>query len=69
MLFAVLPIYFFRTEIPPRYEVATSADLGVCSIYFIGVAICFFYRQRASTLLLKKKLEYLIRLYTASIQS
>lgn len=41
ILFAVLPIYVFRTEIPPRYKVATSADLAVCLIYFIGVAICF----------------------------
>ncbi|KAF4616242.1 hypothetical protein G7Y89_g15164 [Cudoniella acicularis] len=40
-LFVILPIYVFRTEIPPRYKIATSADLGVCSIYFIGVAICF----------------------------
>ncbi|KAH8780606.1 hemolysin-III channel protein-like protein Izh2 [Hyaloscypha sp. PMI_1271] len=41
MLFVVLPIYIFRAEIPPRYKVATSADIGVCLIYFIGVAICF----------------------------
>ncbi|KAE9367450.1 hemolysin-III channel protein-like protein Izh2 [Stipitochalara longipes BDJ] len=41
LLFAALPIYIFRTEIPPRYKVATSTDIGACSIYFIGVAICF----------------------------
>lgn len=41
VLFVVLPIYIFRTEIPLRYKVATSADLEVCSIYFTGVAICF----------------------------
>jgi adiponectin receptor len=41
-IFAIFPVYFFRADIPPRYKVATHADLIVCSIYFIGVAICFF---------------------------
>ncbi|KAK0105191.1 hypothetical protein ONS96_004592 [Cadophora gregata f. sp. sojae] len=41
LLFFAAPIYIFKTEIPPRYKVATSADIGVCTIYFIGVAICF----------------------------
>jgi len=39
--FLVLPIYIFKTGILPRYKVATSADLGVCSVYFIGAAIRF----------------------------
>lgn len=40
-LFIVLPIWIFTTEVPPRYAVATTADLFVCILYFIGVAICF----------------------------
>ncbi|KAK4446570.1 hemolysin-III related-domain-containing protein [Podospora aff. communis PSN243] len=43
ILFAVIPLYVFNTEIPPRYIVATTADKIVLSIYFIGVAICFVF--------------------------
>lgn len=40
-MFLCIPIYVFTTEIPPRYKVATGADIAVCTVYFIGVAICF----------------------------
>ncbi|KAK6954566.1 hypothetical protein Daesc_004533 [Daldinia eschscholtzii] len=41
VIFLALPLYVFRTEIPPRYKVATTADILVCSIYFLGVGVCF----------------------------
>ncbi|KAK8096981.1 hypothetical protein PG999_012925 [Apiospora kogelbergensis] len=41
LLFLSLPYHIFSTEIPPRYTVATLADIVVCSIYFGGVAVCF----------------------------
>ncbi|KAK7993956.1 transcription Factor IIF- Rap30/Rap74- interaction [Apiospora arundinis] len=41
LLFLSLPYHIFHTEIPPRYAVATAADMVVCSVYFGGVAICF----------------------------
>ncbi|KAK7953202.1 hypothetical protein PG988_013896 [Apiospora saccharicola] len=41
LLFLSLPYHIFNTEIPPRYAVATRADVMVCSVYFGGVAICF----------------------------
>ncbi|KAK7994934.1 hypothetical protein PG990_013707 [Apiospora arundinis] len=41
LLFLSLPYHIFHTEIPPRYAVATPADVVVCSVYFGGVAICF----------------------------
>lgn len=40
-IFIVIPVYLFKNEIPPRYAVATWADVGVCLTYFVGVAICF----------------------------
>ncbi|KAH7264851.1 hemolysin-III related-domain-containing protein [Fusarium redolens] len=42
ILFLVIPVYVFTTEIPPRYKVATREDIAVRTIYFIGVTICFF---------------------------
>ncbi|KAI1103500.1 hemolysin-III channel protein-like protein Izh2 [Jackrogersella minutella] len=41
IIFMVLPLYVFRTEIPPRYRLAATADILVCSTYFLGVGICF----------------------------
>ncbi|KAI1808265.1 hemolysin-III channel protein-like protein Izh2 [Daldinia bambusicola] len=41
VIFLALPLYVFRTEIPPRYKVATMGDIIVCSIYFLGVGVCF----------------------------
>ncbi|KAI0158040.1 hemolysin-III channel protein-like protein Izh2 [Hypoxylon sp. FL1284] len=41
VLFLGLPFCIFRTEIPPRYKIATTADVVVCSIYFLGVGVCF----------------------------
>jgi adiponectin receptor len=38
-----MPFYIFSTEIPPRYTIATTADVIVTSTYFIGVAICFVF--------------------------
>ena len=40
-LFVALPLYLSKAEIPPRYLVATTEDIIVCTIYFTGVAICF----------------------------
>ncbi|KAM3070914.1 hypothetical protein ACMFMG_009826 [Clarireedia jacksonii] len=40
-LFASLPVYLYRAELPSRYAAATKADVVVCVIYFVGVAICF----------------------------
>ena len=42
-LFITIPVHVFRTEIPPRYAVATLADKIVCSAYFLGVAVCFMF--------------------------
>ncbi|KAH6675656.1 hemolysin-III channel protein-like protein Izh2 [Halenospora varia] len=41
IIFLAIPVYFFRTEVPPRYAIATRADILVCCLYFAGVAICF----------------------------
>ncbi|KAI2465239.1 hemolysin-III channel protein-like protein Izh2 [Annulohypoxylon bovei var. microspora] len=41
LLFLALPLYVFRTEVPPRYRLATTADIIVCSVYFLGVGVCF----------------------------
>lgn len=40
-IFLSLPLYFFTTEVPPRYAIATWSDIVVCSTYFLGVATCF----------------------------
>ncbi|OTB00155.1 hypothetical protein M426DRAFT_15710 [Hypoxylon sp. CI-4A] len=42
-LFLLLPIYVFKTDFPPRWRVATTADIVVCSIYFLSVGICFVF--------------------------
>ncbi|KAK0712672.1 hemolysin-III related-domain-containing protein [Lasiosphaeria miniovina] len=43
LVFLALPIYIFSASstTPPRDAVATPADKIVCSIYFVGVAVCF----------------------------
>ncbi|KAI5924221.1 hemolysin-III channel protein-like protein Izh2 [Camillea tinctor] len=41
IVFLVLPLYIFSSEVPPRYEIATVTDVLVCSTYFLGVAVCF----------------------------
>ncbi|KAK3348975.1 hemolysin-III channel protein-like protein Izh2 [Lasiosphaeria hispida] len=43
ILFLALPAYVFNVEIPPRYAIATPVDIVVCSVYFIGVGICFVF--------------------------
>ncbi|PMD40096.1 hemolysin-III channel protein-like protein Izh2 [Hyaloscypha variabilis F] len=40
-IFLALPLVLFKKEIPPRYALASKADIVVCLIYFLGVAICF----------------------------
>jgi adiponectin receptor len=40
-IFLVLPLFLYGKEIPPRYALATPADIVVCLTYFLGVAICF----------------------------
>ncbi|KAI1135562.1 hemolysin-III channel protein-like protein Izh2 [Hypoxylon sp. FL0543] len=41
LVFLAVPLHLFNTEVPPRYGMATTADLLVCSTYFLGVGICF----------------------------
>jgi branched-subunit amino acid transport protein AzlD len=41
LIFLSLPYLIFTTGIPPRLHVATTADIVVCSIYLVGVAVCF----------------------------
>ncbi|CAI4214802.1 unnamed protein product [Parascedosporium putredinis] len=41
VIFFYLPYYMFAVAIPPRYAIATTEDVVVCSAWFIGVAICF----------------------------
>ncbi|KAK6532650.1 hypothetical protein TWF281_006830 [Arthrobotrys megalospora] len=41
VLFVTIPLYVFTTEIPPRYKIATTEDIVVCTTYFLGCAICF----------------------------
>ncbi|OTA89842.1 hypothetical protein M434DRAFT_47270, partial [Hypoxylon sp. CO27-5] len=41
LVFLALPMYVFRTEVPPRYKFATMTDILVCSTYFLGVGVCF----------------------------
>ncbi|KAH9221640.1 hemolysin-III related-domain-containing protein [Leptodontidium sp. 2 PMI_412] len=41
-IFVAIPVYLFKNEIPPRWDVATWQDVVVCLTYFFGVAICFF---------------------------
>lgn len=40
-VFLCLPTYVFAVSLPPRYLVATTTDVVVCSTYFFGVALCF----------------------------
>lgn len=40
-MFLLLPIYFFWGYTSPRYLAATSADIVVCSIYFLSAAVSF----------------------------
>jgi len=41
VLFLSLPVYVFATSLPPRYAVATTADVVVITVYLVGVAVCF----------------------------
>ena len=41
VIFFYLPYYMFTVAIPPRYAIATTEDIVVCSAWFLGVAICF----------------------------
>ncbi|KAI0599223.1 hemolysin-III channel protein-like protein Izh2 [Biscogniauxia sp. FL1348] len=41
VIFMLTPLYVFGSEVPPRYKVSTTADILVCSTYFLGVAVCF----------------------------
>ncbi|KAI1391691.1 hemolysin-III channel protein-like protein Izh2 [Hypoxylon trugodes] len=41
VIFLALPLYVFKTEVPPRYKLATITDILVCSTYFLGVGVCF----------------------------
>ncbi|KAK0725143.1 hemolysin-III related-domain-containing protein [Lasiosphaeris hirsuta] len=50
IVFLALPAYVFNVEIPPRYAIATPADMVVCSVYFIGVGICFLFSAIFHTL-------------------
>ncbi|KAF8866411.1 putative membrane protein [Acephala macrosclerotiorum] len=54
-IFLLLPVYFYRNEIPPRYTIATTADIMVFITYFMGVAICFCLSATYHTLLSHSK--------------
>ena len=41
VIFFSLPVIVFAASIPPRLAVATNTEVVVCSVYFLGVAICF----------------------------
>ncbi|EPS38644.1 hypothetical protein H072_7578 [Dactylellina haptotyla CBS 200.50] len=78
IIFLVIPIYVFTTEIPPRYKIATAEDVAVCTVYFIGAAICLFLSSTYHTFMnhspkylsVSIQLDYLgisILIYTAMI--
>ncbi|CAN8096064.1 unnamed protein product [Discula destructiva] len=58
-VFLLLPVYVFAVSIPPRYQVATTADVLVCSTYFLGVAACFILSTTFHTLMSHSQAAYL----------
>ncbi|KAI1335279.1 hemolysin-III channel protein-like protein Izh2 [Xylariaceae sp. FL0016] len=60
IVFLALPLWAFTTEIPPRYQIATTSDVVVCSIYFVGVAICFVFSTLFHTFMCHSESWYLL---------
>lgn len=50
------------TEIPARYRAATTADVVVCSTYFLGVAACFALSTAFHTLMAHSEAVYLLNM-------
>lgn len=53
---------FVLTEIPARYHAATTADVVVCSTYFLGVAACFALSTAFHTLMAHSEAVYLLNM-------
>lgn len=41
ILFTFLPLLIFGDAISPRWTTASTSDIVVCSIYALGVTVCF----------------------------
>ncbi|KAL0943642.1 hemolysin-iii channel protein [Colletotrichum truncatum] len=41
VLFILMPAFVFSDGLPPRWSIASTSDVVVCSIYALGVTICF----------------------------
>ncbi|KAK2060587.1 HlyIII-domain-containing protein [Colletotrichum caudatum] len=59
VLFVILPFYIFGDGIPPRYSVASTADVVVCSVYALGVTVCFVLSTAFHTLMSHSEAVYL----------
>jgi adiponectin receptor len=51
LLFLLLPIHIFTTAHPPRWTIATPADITVLTLYSTSVATCFLLSATYHTLL------------------
>lgn len=68
LLFLALPGCVFNlvdfdlgiTALPRRYQVATPADLVVCTTYLVGVAVCFLLSMGFHTLMAHSEAVYLL---------
>ncbi|KAK3326618.1 hemolysin-III related-domain-containing protein [Apodospora peruviana] len=66
IFFLILPLWIITTTLPPRYAIATPADILVCGVWFLGVGVCFvlstifhtFMSHSASVYLLGMKLDF-----------
>lgn len=52
--------FHFGVALPPRYQVATPADLLVCAAYLFGVAVCFLLSMCFHTLMAHSEAAYLL---------
>ncbi|KAK3945764.1 hemolysin-III related-domain-containing protein [Diplogelasinospora grovesii] len=43
VVFLGLPFYIFSTSIPPRWQIASTVDIIVCTTYLMGVTVCFIF--------------------------
>lgn len=61
LLFISLTV-FVLNEIPARYHAASTADVVVCSTYFLGVALCFALSTAFHTLMAHSEAVYLLNM-------
>ncbi|EFQ29704.1 uncharacterized protein GLRG_04848 [Colletotrichum graminicola M1.001] len=59
VLFVLLPFYVFGNGIPPRWGIASTADVVVCSVYALGVTVCFVLSAAFHTLMSHSEAVYL----------